>query len=687
MKKTLLLLLLVPIIGFAQQDDSISKVFILQDVVISATRTFAKIDEIPTRIDLIKKQEILNYPSSNIDNILQSISNVYVNRSAGIYSKNASVTMRGLDGTNRVLVMYDGIPLNKAAGGGINWHIFDGQDIENIEVTKGPNSAIYGNNAMGGSINIISALPTKPLDGDLTLAYSTYNTGYAKINFAANAIKNNKGGFFAINGFYRQGDGYYFVKPELKDSNDAKLFLKEGNGTLKAGYRFNKKVQFTLYYNLYKDIRGDGIKIYEKDGGYFKDLTHVAIGNLEINQSGFTVNLKPYLHLENYSQHTERINTLGDTYKLYDSEQKSYDFGILANASKNFGKIHKLNVGIDAKRSNIEASDIYRTSPDEIMRYGEMNFFASFLQDEIKLKQNLFILAGIRLEYSQFLNGNQEVKNPTTTTGFSSSFKKTFENKNWINISPKLSIRYQLNKYVGTYASISQGFMPATLDDMVSSRKISKGFKIANPDLKPELLINYEIGFEVKPNANIRFENSFYYSEGTNFQYFIQTGDTIEMDKIVFQRQNLAKVMVAGTENSLLIKIHKNQSLRLNYSYNLSTISKFDGIGEMGESLKGKHLAETPPHQAFIGYYNQNDYLNFSIIANYIGKQWADESNSSTIEPYYTVDVMLYHQFKKRFTASLQIQNLFNYLYVDKKEGICQGRFVNFSLSYAIFKQ
>lgn len=687
LKGSLLLLILLPMLCNAQQNDSISKVFTLQDIVISATRTTAKIDEIPCRINLIKKQEIQNFPILNIDNILQSIANVYVNRSSGIFSKNASVTMRGLDGTNRVLVMYDGVPLNKAAGGGINWHIFDGQDIENIEVTKGPNSAVYGNNAMGGSINIISSLPVKQFETEITTGFSTYNTFDGKISIASNSIKNNKGGFFAINGYYRQGDGYYFVKPEVKDSNDTKLFLKEGGGTFKGGYRFNNKIQFTLFYNLYHDIRGDGIKIFEPKGGYYKDLTQVAIGNLEILNSGFTINVKPYLHLENYTQHTERINTIGDVYKLYDSNQKSYDIGILANASKILGKIHKLNFGFDAKTSNIQAADIYRTSPDEIMRYGEMNFVASFVQDEITLKKNLFLLAGARIEYSQFLNGHQEVKNPTTTTGFSSSFEKYFDNKNWFNISPKIALRYQLTKYFGSYVSISQGFMPATLDDMVSSRKISKGFKIANPHLKPETLMNYEVGFEVKPNSNIRFENSIYFSNGSNFQYFIQTGDTIEMDKIVFQRQNLAKVQVAGTENSLFIVIQKNQSFRINYTYNLSTISKFDGIGEMGESLKGKHLAETPPHQAFIGYYNQNKYANFSLILNYIGKQWADESNTATIEPYATIDLMASHTFFKKLTASIQIQNLFDYLYVDKKDGICQGRFINFNLSYTFINE
>jgi len=115
---------------------------------------------VPGRVTIIDSKTINNLPVQNVDEILRSVANVNVNRSWGIFSQNASVTMRGLDGSARVLVLLDGVPLNKSAGGSINWNLVSIDNIDKIEVIKGPASAIYGNNAMTGVISIITKNPS-----------------------------------------------------------------------------------------------------------------------------------------------------------------------------------------------------------------------------------------------------------------------------------------------------------------------------------------------------------------------------------------------------------------------------------------------------------------------------------------------------------------------------------------------
>ena len=136
----------------------------MSPVVITATRTKRVVEDVPARMAVIGRSEIENYPANDVDDALKSISNVFVNRSWGIFSKNTSVTMRGLDGTSRTLVLLDGIPLNKVSGGQIQWALIRPEDVENIEVLKGPGSALYGMNAMGGVINVITRKPQKKLD-------------------------------------------------------------------------------------------------------------------------------------------------------------------------------------------------------------------------------------------------------------------------------------------------------------------------------------------------------------------------------------------------------------------------------------------------------------------------------------------------------------------------------------------
>ena len=116
----------------------------MSSIVITATRTKTLMEEVPQRINKIDRKTISDYPATNTDNILRMIPGINVNRSSGIFSRNSSVTMRGMPGASRSLILLDGVPLNKSAGGTINWHLITPNEIERIEVVKGPGSALYG---------------------------------------------------------------------------------------------------------------------------------------------------------------------------------------------------------------------------------------------------------------------------------------------------------------------------------------------------------------------------------------------------------------------------------------------------------------------------------------------------------------------------------------------------------------
>ncbi len=104
--------------------------------------------------------------------------------------------MRGLDGSARTLILLDGVPINKTAGGSVTWEMVQPEQIEKIEVVKGPNSALYGNNAMAGTINIRTK---KPKTGTSALAKTfagSYDTYGGFVQAGQNNIKNDKGFFY-----------------------------------------------------------------------------------------------------------------------------------------------------------------------------------------------------------------------------------------------------------------------------------------------------------------------------------------------------------------------------------------------------------------------------------------------------------------------------------------------------------
>ncbi len=664
------------LVRIVNAQDTISKNIFLKDVIIISTRSNSKIESIPASIDVVSKEDIENYPSTNLDNLLQSVANVYVNRSWGIFSKNSSVTMRGMDGTNRVLVLYNGVPLNKTSGGGINWYAIQPETVEKIEVVKGSNSALYGNNAMSGIINIVSQIPKEKFKGNLNLLYGGYQTFGSRINLSGNNLKNKKGWYWYANGFWRKGEGYIMTPPELRDSNDCKLGMQEYSTDLQLGYQFNNNSSLSFNYNYYADKRSDGTKIYEKDGSYLKTYSNMGIisyHNLFANQILF--NAKAFYHYDYFWQHTEKLNETGDTYKLYDTDQSSNDLGLWLNATKNIGKFNKFTVGIDLKQGNMDATDIYRSSTDMVQRKGNISFVAGFLQDEISVKGKWNFVAALRYDYARFNSGCIVVENPSYNTGFARSFTEDYPSDKWMSLSPKISAKYLINNKVDVYISASKGFMPATLDDMCSSRKINKGFKLANPQLKPEYVTTYEAGSNYKPLNNLLLESSIYFSQGKDFQYFVATGEVVDNTSIVLKRENIGDVNIKGFELSAKYQLIKNIILKANYTYNHSEIIKFNALNETGVNLKGKHIAEIPEHQLFVGLFLRNKIVNSGITFNYVGEQWTDEQNSAIINDHFTIDLNLSREWNKKITIAFDLQNILDNEFIDKKGGLSPGRY------------
>ena len=660
--------------------DSIKNIF-LEGIVVTSTRCNSKLESLAANVDIINQHELENFPLTNIDNILQSVSNVYVNRSWGIFSKNSSVTMRGMDGTNRVLVLYNGIPLNKTSGGGINWYIIAPETVDKIEIIKGSNSALYGNNAMSGIINVITKMPQEKFSMTASVLRASYNTIGGRLNLSGNQIKNSKGWYWYANGFYRKGDGYINVPLELRDSTDTKLRMYEMSTDIKIGYQFNVNTRLSVSYNFYHDQRSDGIKIFEADGSLLNDYANIGMADFTtLLKNKILFQAKAFYHYDYFWQHTEKLNETGDTYKLYDTDQSSRDLGIWINASKNITKNYKLTLGIDLKQGDMKAEDIYRTSTDHAIRKGEIGFAAVFAQNELQITPKLAVVAALRYDYARFFNGNFSIENPTYNTGFFGNYAVNYPANQWFNVSPKLSAKYFVLSKLDVYASFSHGFMPATLDDMCSSRKINKGFKMANPDLKPEYVSTFEIGSNYKPNNHLLFETSVYYSLGKDFQYFVVNGDVIDLENIVLKRENIGKVNIYGFEISAKWQLTENLLLKANYTFNHSQIVEFNAVNETGVNLQDKFIAEIPPHQVFMGGFLKTKFVNASVIFNYISQQWADEQNSATIEPYSTLDVRLSHLFVNHIVCSIDIQNILDHAYIDKKGGLSPGRFIELNL-------
>jgi len=309
--------------------------YVSDEVIITATKTENFIQDVPVRINLISPRQIEAIPAQTADELLNYVPGVNINRSFGIFSHTAAVTMRGLNGQEqgRVLVMIDGIPTNKADGGSVNWNMFNSDLIDRIEVVKGPGSSLYGGNAMGGTINIITKKPTEKFQGKASIDYGTYNTMRGQLNLSGRITPNtNQGMYWSLNSFYRQSDGYITASEADQEANPyiVKSDLQEWGVSGKLGYEFNESNGFELDMLYYDDDRATGEKVYQPQGNNREHDTYHIRAKYYGEKNNWSWNVNLFYLNEDYKRISEYKK---DDYTFYKVLSNRTDLGALSSAS------------------------------------------------------------------------------------------------------------------------------------------------------------------------------------------------------------------------------------------------------------------------------------------------------------------------------------------------------------------
>jgi len=661
------------------------------EIIITATRTQRNIQDIPASVRVFASEQIKDYPFTAIDDLLRTDASIVVDRKNGIFSKNASINMRGLNSSARTLVMIDGVPLNKADGGGVNWNRINPESIDRIEVVKGPGSALYGGNAMGGVINIISKDIPEKFSGSIKGSVGSCNTQGAQawLSGRINAIPRLG---WNISTFYRRGDGYIIAPSENRDTTDIKAYLWEYNIGGKLDYTLKHNGKIEIGHNYYDDKRGDGVRVYDPEGGYNKYRTNHTYANFKSTFGNTSLVANAYVQLENFMNQKEQIKTEKlppyaiTQYVLYLVDAHRKDAGMWVSATTKARNKHAITYGSDIRLSSSNTSDIYFTATDTITNKAKLNSFAVFVQDEFSMLNNrIKIVAGARADAVFFENASFSIASPSVVNNYLMVYTGGYKNKHWLAVSPKIGAQYSLNTTTKIYLNYATGFRPGTLDDMCRSGSISKGFKMANPDLKPEYIHNYEIGSTISIGQFLQVESSLYYSTGNQFHYFVGTGDTIysaSNPKAILKRENVSKAAISGFEATFRITPVKSLMFSFSYAYNHSVIKSFDTIRFVAKDLSGKFLMEVPKNRFTALLTWKNKYFNSMLMCDYTGSLFTDDENLIELPSYFKLDAKISRVFAEKYSLSLTVQNLTNNIYTDNKGNLGMSRFIMLEAGY-----
>jgi iron complex outermembrane receptor protein len=133
----------------------------LSTLVVSATRTEIDIKNAPASVSVITDEDLRQMTVFTVDEALKNTVGVMNRRTKGFMETTPSLTIRGFSNARDNLVLVDGIPQNDSRNGQVNWTMIDGENVERIEVLRGPFSSLYGGNAMGGVVSIFTKMPER----------------------------------------------------------------------------------------------------------------------------------------------------------------------------------------------------------------------------------------------------------------------------------------------------------------------------------------------------------------------------------------------------------------------------------------------------------------------------------------------------------------------------------------------
>jgi iron complex outermembrane receptor protein len=440
---TIMILIWASISALPQQTkNKLKDTLNLNEVVVTGTPVKVNKNNVPMAVSVVTRQQISASNESALLPVLNGrVPGLFVTERGitgfGVSSGAAGqITMRGIGGnpTTGVLILIDGHPQFMGIFGHPLSDSYITSDVERVEVIRGPASILYGSNAMGGVINIITRKQTQDgAHGDVRLMYGAYNT---QKYLASGGLKKDKFSVFAsIN--HDQTDGH-------RPNSDFKIT----NGYLKLGYELTKNIRANTDFSL--------AKFKTTDPG--PDTLNAIKGNsLDITRGywAFTVEND----FEKFSGNAKVFYNFG-THKISDGfHSNDNNYGLNISESATLFKGNNLTFGGDYTNyggkatQNTEGGNTITFVDTTVYEIGIYGFVQQTLFEKLTLN------AGIRLQDHK-VYGTE-----------------------WV---PSAGFAFKVNPTTTWKASVSKGFRSPTIQELFMWNN--------NPSLNPSKIMNYETG-------------------------------------------------------------------------------------------------------------------------------------------------------------------------------------------------
>ena len=664
MKKILLFCLL----GFIQlysQDQEIDSLNVqkLEEVLVSSVRVN---EDIPMAFTNVSKDQIEERNlGQDLPILLNFLPNVVTTSDAGAGIGYTAIRIRGINAQS-TNVTINGIPYNDAESLGTFWVDLPdfSSSVENLQVQRGIGTSVNGSSAFGASINILTDKISKYPFFESNNSFGSFSTFKNTLRFSTGLMNE----VFEFSGRLSKidSDGYidrstsdlksYFLQFSYKKENTLIKFLNFGgheityhawNGidgeTLRNDRTFNPS-------GLYTDL--NGVQQFHEDelDNYKQD--HFQLHWSEIINNNFTSNLG--LNLTNgkgyYEQYNENGNEDFITRKWLDNQFLVMNYSLEYSKNKHkiiFGSTYSEYDGdhfgetIWSQNSgDIEFTDLFYNGN------GLKKDFSNFIKSVFQISERFSMYTDLQLREINY-----------STDGSTSNIPELKLEKKYSFFNPKFGLNFKLNNKNRVYFSVAKAYREPTRSDYEN-----------NFNIKPEELIDFELGWSLSSN-NIILNTNLYYMNYEN--QLVLTGALDDVGSPI--RENSGKSYRAGVEIESGFKVSEKINLTGNISLsenkNIDYVNRFNGelinLGDTDISYSPSFISSVAIN------YSPNSKLDLSLLNKHVGEQFMSNNGSSfsKLDSYSVMDLNFRYTFDElnlfdELSLNLLINNIFSAEYV-----------------------
>ena len=594
-------------------------------VVVTANRSATPVDEVGQQVTVLTLPQIRLDQETGVADILARTPGVVVTRNGGP-GETTTLSIRGAN-TDQTVVLIDGVKVNdpSAVGTGYDFSNLITGDVSRIEVLRGPQSTLYGSEAIGGVVNYITRDATKPLQGDVQAEGGSYGTAYVR------------GGVGGKDGPATFRLGAYYNSTDSVSAFDRAFGGREDDGFHTAG----ASGRFT--YDLTPDVQVDERAYYTWSRAEFDGFDTPSGGFGDDAEFGRTQQVVDYTGLN--------ISALGGRLK----NRIAYEYNELDRRDEEPGQEASYESGNKAtfdglgRVQTLDYEGAFALAPNYTLVFGAEDERSQFSTDSPAfdplplpppVKANVSIASG----YGQITG--RVLPNLTLTGGVRIDAHSTFGE----HVTGQASAAYVVRPGTILRASFGQGFKAPSLFQLYSAN--------GNLALQPEQANGWDAGVEQHLlHDRVVVSATYFGRKTTNLIDFVsclsagQPGCTPQRLAAFGFYDNVAKNEAEGVELAAAWRPVDTLSLAGNYTYD-------DDQDKSGQALNDQ-LARRPRTTANLSAtYVWPVKLTTTVAARYASRSFDSDASSIVLKPYTLVDLRAAYPLRENLEVYARVENL-----------------------------